>query len=451
MSTQVYTLAADGTGKWSSPGRKRIPEDVVIITPPVDPPVDPTDPTDPTTPTNPTGDPIAPQDRTLPDMPTVKFESLYRAGDTFAQTVSRMSTYAVLEFGSDRYEFDDFSILGQFGFFRSFVTGLAGQGRGSNGTQIAMRPNTSTQVAKVPVQQAAGASNPLTFARVGMEPASGRTSQWLVHDLQLIGSNQPPSPNNNNQPHDYSGILNYYGRQSIYQSVLVKGMPGDYNAPPGETFQINDYKGINTIYRDVEVDGYNETGDRVGGSPLGFNNTVGGYIEDCYFHDSRVSSLTFSFSGSHTNAAAATRDVQTRRVKIERNANHRDASGQGFSCINHEGVLGSVLHAYSDLSLGTAPGDPAMQWDDAHITMYSSTGDIPFTMDHVKWAGGYSYYGGCFIAKMPKTYVGTPNTQVTPPTVIDRAGRKLTPRVISRAPSSLLSIDPTKEFILLNA
>jgi hypothetical protein len=441
MSSQVYTLAADGTGKWSSPGRKRIPEDVVIITPPVDPPpVDPTIPTDPTPPTS----------RALPDLPHVTFESLYRTGDTFQQTIARLTSYAVIEFGSDRYEFSDFTAASAtMGFFNSKVIGYAGQGRGSSGTQIAIRPNSSTQVTKVPVQQAAGASNPLTFARIGAGPSY--LTQFVVHDLQLIGSNQPPSANNENQPHNYSGLLNYWGRQSIFQSLLIRGMPGNWNSPPGETFQINDYKGINTVYRDIEVDGYNETGDRVGGSPLGFNNTVGGYIEDCYFHDARVSSLTFSFAGSHTDAAAATQNVETRRVRIVGNANHSSTSGKGFSCINHEGVAGYVKHYWADVSLATSPGDPAPQWDDAHITLTSSTSNADFLMDHVKWAGGYSRYGGAFIAKMPKTYVGAPSTQTKPPVVTDVQGRSLAPRYITTAPSAPLNIDITREYVLLNA
>lgn len=436
MANELYTL--QGTKGWTSPGRSPIGATTTT----------PVDPNPPVTPVDPTLDPVPPQSRQLPDYPSVKWSSLYVAGDTVQQTLARLNDWKVIEMPSDEilFEFSDFTMASaNFGLFRSYCLGFIGQGR--NGTRFRIKPNSSTQVAKVPVQTT-GQSNPLTFARVGQ---SGVNYQQIVANLSMIGTDQPPSANNGGKPHDYSGLLNYYGVNSIYQNLFIQGMPGDYNYPPGETFQLNDYKGIGTIYRDIEVSGWNEAGTtRVGGSPFGHNGSVNSYMEDCYFHDSRVSSLTYGMAGSATTGTSSASGT-TRRLKIERNANHVEASGQGFSCINHEGASGKFLHAYPTLYLGTGVGDATMQWDDSHVTMSSNRENCTMTIDHVAWKGGYTLYNGAFVVKMPKNYNGIANSQTTPPVVIDSQGRTLAPYVITAAPKSLLPIDITKQYILNQA
>jgi hypothetical protein len=368
------------------------------------------------------------------------------SGDTVPQTINRLNRAAVIEMPSDEIEFDfnDFTqASNQMGIYRSYCLGFIGQG--PTKTRFRINPNSSTQVAQVPTQ-ASGASNPLTLMRVGQELIG---PQQICANFSLIGTDQPVSVNNEGFPHNYSGLLNYKGTGAIYQNLFIQGCPGNWNAPPGETFQLNDYRGTGNIYRDIEVSGWNEAMTRrVGGSPLGTNGSTNTYIEDCWFHDSFVSSLTFAMAGSATTGTA-TMNPTVRRVTVERNAMHGSGlPGTGFSVVNLEGVGGNITYAYCNFRLSAAPGDPDPDWASAHVSYSSARETSTLTLDHISWSGGYPPYRGALCVKVPNQYAGVTNLASKTPTVIDYAGRTLQPYPIYGYSSAYINIDITKQYVL---
>jgi len=56
----------------------------------------------------------------------------------------------------------------------------------------------------------------------------------------LAGTDQPDGPNG--EPHNYSGLVDYFGTNSTYSHMKVLGVPGDWGSPPGETFQFASYR-----------------------------------------------------------------------------------------------------------------------------------------------------------------------------------------------------------------
>jgi hypothetical protein len=428
MSTQVW---APASGKWSAVGRN-----------PIDPnptaPVDPT-PVDPN-PGVPGADPTAPLSRQLPDLPTVKYTDLYRTGDTLQRTIDRMTTAAVLEFPSGEFLYDDFGPYG-YGLFTNGPGRLRGiSGQGAKQTRIGIRKGSSTKVAQV-----TATSNPLTQVRIGSR------EQTLCHDFTLFGTDQPISSVNENRPHNYGALVNYMGVDSYFVGLKFEGAgPGNWNAPPGETFSgINNYKDVRTRVLDCEMTGYNPEGSRVGGSPIGGNNSTDMWVEDCWFHDSYVSGVTWSFTGVPTNIDAISRGVTTHRIRVEHNANHTLSAGKRFAPLNHENVGGKVQHHYAYLQ-----ADNSYEWNFGFVAMNNLLFDNPdFQIIEPTWVGGPPKNNGMFSVSMPYNYAqgynDGINKQVTPPRVV-KNGRDLKPLWIKGNPSQTLTQSPDEYFVVVN-
>ncbi|MFD1723044.1 hypothetical protein [Amnibacterium endophyticum] len=144
-------------------------------------------------------------------------------------------------------------------------------GAGSGATHLEMAPRSSTRKRVVPTTEYE--VNPLNVLRVTSEHP-------VVGGFSLTGSPQG---------HTYNGLRidRAHGAQVV--DVHVSAIPGDMDRPPGETFGINDYKTVGSVYEHVEVDGAG-----VGAAGFAANGSQGITVCDASSHDNPIS-MGFAF------------------------------------------------------------------------------------------------------------------------------------------------------------
>lgn len=370
----------------------------------------------------------------LPDLPTYKYTDLYRSGDDLAAVVDRLPGRGVLLLPDGDFEWSDFTRGSGYGIYHPNFLGFGGNGR--NRTRLRMKQKSSTKASQVPAQSAGG-TNQLNLMRVGEG-----FRQTTMFGMTIDGTDQG---------HLYNGLSVYKATNAVWEDLLLRGVnPGDWSSPPGETFGVNSFRTVGFTMRNVEIDGRRADGTRVGGSPYGGNCSDGDYLEDCYFHDSEVSSVTWSFAGSPTNPDSPSRNVKTLRLKVERNANHKMASGKRFTGFNHENVQGTVLHEYPTIILDPTANS---EWLTSHMTFVNVLSDNPnITIKEPTWEGGSPLNRGCFVINSPKAFMSGQyqSKQVTAPKVI-KNGVQLEPYVLPAYSSSPLPVDPARHYVWIRA
>jgi hypothetical protein len=128
---------------------------------------------------------------------------------------------------------------------------------------IRMVPGTSTKAGLVPT--APGSTNQIYLMAVSQD-------NLRLECFTLQGTEQG---------HLYNGIrMHQIDNGQLRHLKLVSPAPGNNYFPPGETFGINDFRGTNNTFADIEIDG----GGR-GASAFAANSSVGGTWTDVYAHD----------------------------------------------------------------------------------------------------------------------------------------------------------------------
>jgi hypothetical protein len=212
-----------------------------------------------------------------------------------------------------------------------------------------------------------------------------------------------------------SGIVDYYSTDSTWEVFKVLGFIATWNAPPGETFQLNSFRCNNCTYSFIETDGFNEAGERRGGA-FGFFATNDIHFNDCYFHDASASGWTGGASGN-VETGTASYNMTATRVYSWNNANHRPTSGQNFSLFNAEGVVGTAVFNQCDFKPTWPKLHGTTTWRNL-VGFYSLIADCKVTFIDTNWhIGEYgSAINGAFGFDMPASYAGGTNLQVTVPT-----------------------------------
>lgn len=154
------------------------------------------------------------------------------------------------------YTFGDFAVNEAGAVLPGGLTG-AGESR----TVVTMNPGSSTKAGAVPT--ASGTTNPFYLLKAG-------GGSPVFRDFTLQGTNQG---------HPYNGLNIARTTNAQITDVRVNGVPGTDRVNPGETFGINDYRTVGSVYRGVEVDGQG-----VGASALAFNSSTDPTVQDSYFH-----------------------------------------------------------------------------------------------------------------------------------------------------------------------
>lgn len=144
-------------------------------------------------------------------------------------------------------------------------------GAGVDKTVLRMIPGSSTRAARVNALPI-GSTNPyylLQTPRGGAMKLAGFTLQGT------------------HQGHPYGGIMLDHQNGHTLTDLTVRGVPGTYHAPPGETFAINDWGGHGGVLERVEVDGQGVTA-----AGIATNSSTEITLNDCYVHDCPYSSPT---------------------------------------------------------------------------------------------------------------------------------------------------------------
>jgi hypothetical protein len=365
---------------------------------------------------------------TLPDLPTlpeVNYSSLSpAAGEHIGGPLNRLSSNSRVYMPAGTYNIIDNAMTSNYSVYAPKALGIRGDG--IDKTILYLVPNSFTYLVARPKQAGGG------LMRLG--PNGGAVQPVrTMSDLTIIGTTQTGS---DGQGMFAGGYQNYYGRGETWQNVKIKGLAyGGGNSPnTGETFAINMYHDIDSVFDFVEVDGRDASGKRIGGSPLGCNGSQNVTLRDCYFHDSLYSGLTFSIAGG---LGSPTRGVTTLRVKVEQNANHPGVgSGSRFSGVNHEHVAGPVRHTQLDVTL-----DQASLWDSNHVSWGTQNADNPdMVIDSPIWHGlSPNWANKAFVVSMW-------GNQVTPPVVKNPDGSLKQPVIVQGQNPPFQNINPLTQY-----
>jgi hypothetical protein len=168
------------------------------------------------------------------------------------------------------------------------VKGVLGASPETSSLEIA--PNSSTLNARVDPMVQDGKTPLYVQLMAIMQPPVG----FRLEDVKILGTRQNPSTANADQGHNYNGVYfaDPVGNFTI-KNVLVKGVPGDWSSPPGETFCFSIYKQkagtVGTVEK-LKIDGTNELGVKVASAGLGLNRIDGRLeINDFDCRDTRYS------------------------------------------------------------------------------------------------------------------------------------------------------------------
>lgn len=127
---------------------------------------------------------------------------------------------------------------------------------------LEMVPYSSTMASYVPTS----GTNQLYLVRIG--GTGGPTV--TVQDFTLNGTPQG---------HLYNGFWLYYAAGAQASDILITGVPGNSDSPPGETFPFATYNSPNAVLSNIEVDGRDWStgvaGAKVSASNMGINNSNG--------------------------------------------------------------------------------------------------------------------------------------------------------------------------------
>ena len=337
---------------------------------------------------------------TWSDRLVVPYESVYQSGDRFQDVIANRlpaaGCYVVLPPGFDELIYD--FTQSNYGVYAPRCYGLWGYG--PTQARIRLAPGSSTKSSLVPPQVAGGSqTNPLWVIRLGPNNSSAQAALH-VHGLTFEGSDQG---------HAYNGFSSYMpGAGSTYEHILFRAFAkGTWNSPPGETNIWSNYMGQDsstgfvTTMRDVESDGRASDGWQAGAA---FSTTGSGslLLEDVYVHDSEVSGVTLGTAGSVTTGTL-TRNVTTRRLRIENNANISASSGQTFCALNHEGVR-AIRHEGLDITL-RGPGGVINK---EHLAINNSQESAKVDIIEPVWRNGPTWANGKFAVSVDDSY---PNQQ----------------------------------------
>ena len=204
----------------------------------------------------------------------VRWEDLYRSGDTFQAVVNKVTGNRILTLPAGTFTFRDFR-NGSYDGIRigdgaaSGCKGIVGSGRS---TIIRGVANTASR------------DKGSRFA--GTQLTISKKSGAVLSNFSLMGGPQNGMT--------YGGIVVTGCPDAQLSWLYLRGASrGTSQTPPGETFGINVNASPRVTIRDSEVDGRDDAGTRVAASPIGWNNTTDAKVYRTYVHHGVAGMLTF--------------------------------------------------------------------------------------------------------------------------------------------------------------
>ena len=212
-----------------------------------------------------------------PDGPEyIRYESLYRSGDTVSAALARLTEPKVVTFPEGRFVCSDFGSGYLAGIsVPAICRGIVGSGRGtlggSTGTVFTMKPRSSSKGGGsrdssgnlyVPVQ------DNHTPCQLGVVKQLNQRAPSVWRHFQVAGTEQG---------HIFNAFQ-VYGTAGAnrFENLLITGWDGDSGAPPGETYGLAvNGPGAHRL-SGVEVDGRRTPGGEVfGAMGITAQNSVG--------------------------------------------------------------------------------------------------------------------------------------------------------------------------------
>ena len=243
----------------------------------------------------------------------VRWEDLYRTGDTFQAVVNKVTNNRILTLPQGTFTFRDFR-NGNYDGIRvgdgaaAGCRGIVGSGRN---TIIRGVANTATR------------DKGSRFC--GTQLTIARKTGAVLSNFSLRGGPQNGMT--------YGGIcVNNCPDARVSWLYLRGGSRGYAQTPPGETFGINVFGSPRVTISDTEVDGRDDAGTRVASSPIAWNTTTDARVIRTYVHHGRAGMLTF---------------WETRNIYTEDFHSFSTGSGSGTlggHGINHEQSSGVIRH-----------------------------------------------------------------------------------------------------------
>ncbi len=321
----------------------------------------------------------------------VRYEDLYRSGDSFQGVINKVTGNRVLTLPEGNFTWRDFT-NGYYNGIRmgtdssSGCLGLAGSGRG---TVLRTVANTSTR----------DMGNNIAGYQIGISQKAGA----VLTNFTLKGNPQ-------NGRLSYGIMVAACPNAKISWLYLQGASKGTRSSPPGETHAINVWRSDGTVMSDCEVDGRDDSGNRIGSSLIGwnYNNNVKQYRT--YIHHGIAGMQTFF----HCN------NVYTEDFKCYSTAT--GTSGLSGSGINHEQTGGTITHVRPTLIINgiyaTTPdhtGNTGPHFSFAHV--YQDVPDI--TITEPTWDKNVTSSGGLTVAIRDLYHVGTAYQKIrTAPNVV---------------------------------
>lgn len=246
------------------------------------------------------------------------------SGSTFSARSNSAPTANTVSLAATTHSFSDFADAVAGVQAGASITGSGLVGSGTDRSIIQMTPNSSTKAASVPT--GAGTTNQLylmAFTKSGVR----------LDCFTLAGTNQG---------HLYNGIRLSQVTGAVMSNLkLIGTSPGNSYIPPGETFAINDYRGTNNTYTNVEIDGQG-----TGATAFGSNSSTGGVWTDDYAHDHPYSAGIALWQMSGTMTLTRFKSVNNRvGINLER--------VNGTVNITQPTLIGNTAH---DLFIGNDQG-----------------------------------------------------------------------------------------------
>ena len=240
----------------------------------------------------------------------IKYEDLYRKGDTVSVALERLREPKIVTFPEGKFECSDFNSGYQAGIaVPKICRGIVGSGRGtlggSTGTVFTMKPGSSTKGSGardssgrlyVPKQ------DDVTPCQLGVLKQIDQSGPSVWAHFQVAGTEQG---------HLFSGFQVYNtAGANFFGDILVTGWDGNAGAPPGETWALAVSGPGRHRLAGVEADGRRKPGGEVfGAMGITAQNTVGVNLDSCYSHHCRAASFVAfqSVDGTMTNCVADAR------------------------------------------------------------------------------------------------------------------------------------------------
>jgi hypothetical protein len=205
----------------------------------------------------------------------VKYTSLAKRGDSFAQAIGRLSTMTIVDMENAPATIAGFGVgqwyhspidSGGWGFYVPNLAGLLD----ADLRMAAMSSGLNRQAD--PPEKIADILNTLVDGNV------------ISYNVFRLGRGNPA----NTQPayftgkftaaeegHLYHALQLYETDRAVFGPAVIKGVRGTASAPPGEVFALGTYKSSNLTIIDVEVDGTDANGVPVASGGIGSGNTSG--------------------------------------------------------------------------------------------------------------------------------------------------------------------------------